>query len=81
VTLPDQTSADFKKLASASKQYHEALGYPQDAEFDKISQTINKLGKEHNVLITYEVRELPSHGPVTAKPKSCACVCACACGI
>ena len=77
--MPDQGSADVQKLAAASKKYQEALGYTENAEFDKLSKTINKLGKENNVLITYEVRELPSHGTVAAKPKSCACACACAC--
>ena len=79
--MPNQQDAEFKKFAAAAKQYQDALGLPAVPGVDKITQSINKLGKQHNVLITYEIRELPSHGAPLAKPKSCACACLCACGI
>jgi hypothetical protein len=73
-------ASDFDKLNSAAQQYREALGIPDDPAAMKLAASINKLGKEHNVLISYEIRELPSHGvSPTAKPKACHCLCVCAC--
>jgi hypothetical protein len=70
---------EFQRLDAAAKQYKEALGLGPDPKINKIADSINKLGKENNVLISYEIRELPSHGGQAAKPIGCHCFCACAC--
>ena len=72
--------AQFQRFDAAAKQYREALGIPDVPGVNKIADSINKLGKDHNVLISYEIRELPSHGATpTAKPVACHCLCVCAC--
>ncbi len=69
--------ATFQKFSGAAKDYQAALGFAPSAEIEKVAQGINKLGKENNVLITYEIRELPATKAAARRSVSCVCVCTC----
>jgi hypothetical protein len=71
---------DPKHLGAAMKQYQQALGVTADPKMNKLASDINALGKEHNVLITYEIKPLPG-AATAARPVTCLCVCACACHV
>ena len=69
--------ATFEKFSGAAKQYQDALGYAPSPAVDKLAQSINKLAKDNNVLITYEIRELPATKAAARPGVSCVCVCTC----
>jgi hypothetical protein len=74
------TEIDIKRLSTAAIETKRALGLPNEAGSDHVAEAINKLAQAHNVLISYNMRPLPSHGVGTARATTCSCVCVCACG-
>jgi hypothetical protein len=71
---------DVKLLETAASSTRLALGLPTDANADKVAAAINKLARDHNVLINYQMRPLPTHAAgQLAKSALCLCACVCAC--